>query len=64
MKRNNIYLKGYNVLAISNQLYRLDSYKLVNAKIKGIDFITDYKCMNAYTKNEREAKALRDAYYN
>ena len=64
MKRNNINLKGYNILAISNQLFKLNSYKLVNAKNKGIDFITDYKCMNAYTKSEREAKALRDAYYN
>ena len=64
MRHNKFSLKGYTVLAISNQLYRLDIYKLVNAKIKGIDFITDYKCMNAYTKSEREAKALRDAYYN
>ena len=64
MKRNNINFKGYNILAISNHLFKLDSYKLVNAKIKGIDFITDDKCMNAYTKNEKDAKALRGAYYN
>ena len=64
MKHNKINLKGYNVLAISNQLCRLDSYKLVNAKINGIDFITDDKCKNAFTKTVKEAKALRDAYYN
>lgn len=62
MKSNRINLKGYNIIALSSQLY-LDVYKLNNAKINGIDFITDDKFKCAFTKTEKEAKALRDAYY-